>query len=93
MVAAALEAARERGEPYVFLEGAPGYYTRHGFGPAREHGFDRPSSRVPWAAFQVVVLDDRGARGRVVYPDAFWEHDAVGLRGDVLRSVRERIGD
>jgi putative acetyltransferase len=93
LIAAALDAAREREEPYVFLEGAPGYYARHGFGPARDHGFDRPSSRVPWPAFQVVVLDDRGVRGRLVYPDAFWEHDAVGLRGEVLATVREQLGE
>lgn len=93
LVSAALDAARDRHEPYVFLEGAPGFYGRHGFGPARDHGFDRPSPRVPWPAFQVVVLDDRGARGRLVYPDVFWEHDAVGLRGEVLASVREQLGE
>jgi putative acetyltransferase len=93
LVSAALDAAREREEPYVFLEGAPGYYARHGFGPARDHGFDRPSPRIPWPAFQVVVLDDRGARGRLVYPDAFWEHDAVGLRGEVLAAVRAQLGE
>lgn len=93
LIEAALDAARERGEPYVFLEGAPGYYARHGFGPARDHGFERPSTRIPWPAFQVVVLDDRGARGRMVYPDVFWEHDAVGLRGETLASVRQQLGE
>ena len=93
LIEAALVAARERGEPYVFLEGAPGYYTRHGFGPARDHGFERPSVRVPWPAFQVVVLDDVGARGRLVYPDVFWEHDAVGLRGETLAAVRGQLGE
>lgn len=93
LVRAALDAARERDEPYVFLEGAPGYYARHGFGPAREHGFERPSARIPWPAFQVVVLDDRGARGRLVYPDLFWEYDAVGLRGQPLASQRQQSGE
>ena len=93
LIEAALYAARGRDEPYVFLEGAPGYYARHGFGPARDHGFERPSARIPWPAFQVVVLDDLGARGRMVYPDVFWEYDAVGLRGETLASVREQLGE
>lgn len=93
LIEAALDAARNRNEPYVFLEGAPGYYTRHGFGPARDHGFERPSDRIPWPAFQVVVLDDRGARGRMVYPDVFWEYDAVGLRGETLAVVRQQLGE
>lgn len=93
LIEAALAAARDRDEPYIFLEGAPGYYTRHGFGPASEHGFLRPSDRIPGPAFQVVVLDDRGARGRMVYPDVFWQHDAVGLRGETLAQARAAAGE
>lgn len=92
LVAAALDAGRRRSEPYVFLEGAPGFYSEHGFEPAVPRGFLRPSDRIPGPAFQVAVLDDRGVTGRLVYPDAFWRHDAVGLRGEVLAQVREQLG-
>ena len=90
---AALAAAGERGAAYVFLEGAPDYYGARGFVPALEHGFLRPSDRIPGPAFQVAVLEDRGLTGRLVYPDAFWRHDAVGLRGEVLARLRQRFGE
>ena len=93
LIKVALEVARERGEPYVFLEGSPDYYGRRGFEPAGPRGFLRPSERIPGPAFQVAVLEDRGATGRLVYPDAFWRHDAVGLRGEVLAALRERFGE
>lgn len=88
LIEAALGAARDRGEPYVFLEGDPGYYETRGFGPALERGFLRPTERIPGPAFQVAVLDDRGVTGRLVYPDAFWRHHATGLRGERLAQVR-----
>ena len=93
LIKAALKVARERGEPYVFLEGSPDYYGRRGFEPAGPRGFLRPSERIPGPAFQVAVLEDRGATGRLVYPDGFWRHDAVGLRGEVLAALRERFGE
>lgn len=93
LVEAALATARGRGEAYVFLEGSPEYYGERGFEPAGPRGFLRPSERIPGPAFQVAVLDNRGLRGRLVYPDAFWRHDAVGLRGEVLAQVRARFGD
>jgi len=93
LVEAALEAARRRSECYVFLEGSPDFYSAHGFEPAGPRGFLRPSERIPGPAFQVAVLDDRGVTGRLVYPDAFWRHDAVGLRGEVLAQVREQLGE
>jgi putative acetyltransferase len=92
LIDAALNAARGRGEPYVFLEGSPDYYSRRGFEPAAERGFLRPSERIPGPAFQVAVLDDRGITGRLVYPDTFWRHDAVGLRGELLARLREQYG-
>lgn len=92
LIAAALDAAREAGESHVFLEGDPGYYARHGFGPALEHGFLRPTDRIPGPAFQVAVLAERDITGRLVYPDAFWAHDAAGLRGETLAQVRAIIG-
>ncbi len=91
LVAAALAVARDRGEPYVFLEGSPHCYGARGYEPAEPRGFLRPSDRIPEPAFQVAVLDDRGVRGRLVYPDAFWRHDAVGLRGEVLAQVRASL--
>ncbi len=95
LVAAALDAARVRGVPAVFLEGDPAYYARLGFAAARELGFDRPSVRIPWAAFQVVLLPahEPWMTGRLVYPEAHWRADTVGLRGEVLAEVRQHLGD
>ena len=92
LIEAALAVGRERGESYVFLEGSPDYYSRRGFEPAGPRGFLRPSDRIPGPAFQVAVLDDRGITGRLVYPDTFWRHDAVGLRGELLARLREQYG-
>jgi putative acetyltransferase len=86
LVDAALARGEELGSPAVFLEGDPAYYSRLGFVPARAHGFTPPSVRIPGAAFQVVLLAayDAGVTGALVYPDVFWRHDAVGLRGEAL---------
>ena len=75
-----IEATRD--EPLVFLEGAPGYYARFGFEPGSDHGFVAPSVRIPRPAFQVRRLPTFEAwmTGALVYPDAFWANDAVGLR-------------
>lgn len=82
LVASAVVRAEADGWPMVFLEGSPGYYGTRGFEPARPLGFEAPSERIPDAAFQVALLS--GAqdwmRGRLVYCDAFWRHDCVGLR-------------
>jgi len=82
LVHRSLEALQERPEPLVFLEGDPAYYGRLGFRPAVDLGFDRPSERIPEPAFQVWPLraPTGGLSGRLVYPDVFWRHDAVGLR-------------
>ncbi len=71
-----------RTEPAVFLEGNPLLYTRFGFEPACAIGFRRPSLRTPEPAFQVFRLSafDESLRGTLVYPDAFWRTDSVGLR-------------
>jgi putative acetyltransferase len=92
LVAAALARGESLGSPAVFLEGDPAYYSRLGFGPAREHGFTPPSERIPGAAFQVVLLPayDASVAGALVYPDVFWRHDAVGLRGELLARFLER---
>ena len=93
LVASALAAARARGAAYVFLEGDPCYYGARGFEAGAPRGFERPSVRIPGPAFQVAVLEDRGTTGRLVYPDAFWQHDSVGLRGERLARVREVVGE
>ena len=85
LVRRTLELLRDRPEPLVFLEGSPSYYSRFGFRPGAAHGFTAPSTRIPPAAFQVVTLPayESWMTGALVYPDAFWEHDSVGLRRDV----------
>jgi putative acetyltransferase len=95
LVARAVARAEELGSPAVFLEGDPAYYSRLGFRPAAELGVTPASRRVPAAAFQAVGLPSfsRWMTGALVYPDVFWRHDAVGLRGDVLAAVRTELGD
>ncbi len=82
LVRRSLELLQGRPEPLVFLEGSPAYYSRLGFRPGAAHGFTAPSTRIPPAAFQFVALSsyEPWMTGALVYPDAFWEHDAVGLR-------------
>ena len=77
-----LELLSERDVPLVFLEGAPGYYSRFGFEPGAAHGFRKPSLRIPDAAFQVLRLPtyESWMTGTLVYAEAFWRHDAVGRR-------------
>jgi putative acetyltransferase len=72
----------ERGVPLVFLEGNPAFYSQRGFSRADEHGFRRPSLRIPEGAFQVARLSahEPWMTGTFVYSDAFWRHDCVGLR-------------
>ena len=47
-----------------------------------ELGFVAPSARIPPAAFMVYKLAnyETWMTGGLVYPDAFWRADAVGLR-------------
>jgi len=94
LVAAALDAARDAGSPAVFLEGSPDYYGARGFSRGAEHGFERPSVRIPEAAFQVALLPahEPWMTGRLVYCDAFWAHDCVGLRDPVLAELEARFG-
>jgi putative acetyltransferase len=74
--------AASRSEPAVFLEGIPSYYPRFGFLLAADLGFTAPSMRIPRRAFMVYPLPgfDPSLRGALVYADAFWRADAVGLR-------------
>ena len=93
LVAAAIAAAGATGAPALFLEGSPTYYAARGFRRADELGFERPSARIPRAAFQVVVLPahEEWMTGRLVYCDAFWELDCVGLRDPLLAELEETL--
>ncbi|WP_345356222.1 N-acetyltransferase [Actinoallomurus liliacearum] len=77
-----LDVLAERSVPVVFLEGAPGYYSRFGFTAGGEQHFRKPSLRIPDAAFQAVRLPafEPWMTGTLVYSETFWRHDAVGLR-------------
>ncbi|MBA3586033.1 MAG: GNAT family N-acetyltransferase [Chloroflexi bacterium] len=77
-----LDAPRRLVEVLVLSEGSPTYYRRFGFQPAGEHGFRRPSLRIPEPAFQVIrhpTYED-WMTGTVVYSRVFWDLDCVGLR-------------
>jgi hypothetical protein len=93
LVRRTLELLRDRPEPLVLLEGSPAYYSRLGFRPGSAAGPARPSTRIPPAAFQLVALPayESWMRGALVYPDAFWEHDSVGLRRPRSRTARPRL--
>ena len=77
-----LQVMAERAVPVVFLEGDPSYYSRLGFRAGAEHGFRKPSLRIPDAAFQAITLPAHlpWMTGTLVYSETFWRHDAVGLR-------------
>lgn len=93
LVAAALATAEGSGAPAVFLEGSPDYYGRRGFGSGSALGFDRPSARIPDPGFQVALLSSYRPWmvGRLIYPEAFWTTDTVGLRDPDLELVEARI--
>lgn len=82
LIRGALRLLAGRPEPLVFLEGNPQFYVHSGFLPASPAGFIAPSTRIPDAAFQYFALPGYEAwmTGALVYPDVFWEMDAVGLR-------------
>ncbi len=82
LIEVALAAARDSGVPLVFLEGDPAYYGRRGFERADARGFRAPSLRIPPPAFQVARMPghEPWMTGTLVYHDAFWAYDCVGLR-------------
>ena len=67
-------AARERGAPFVVLEGDPGYYSRFGFESSVVHGItmNLPSWAPPESA-QILLLNGQppSIHGHVVHPTAF----------------------
>ena len=93
LLAAAVEAAEGAGAPLVFLEGAPGYYSARGWEAASAHGLERPSVRIPEPACQVVLLSahEPWMTGRLVYPDAWWRLDLVGLRDPLLTEIEASL--
>jgi putative acetyltransferase len=93
LLAAALQTAGDRGAPAVFLEGSPNYYGRRGFSSASALGFDRPSTRIPDPGFQVALLSSYQPWmvGRLIYPEAFWTTDTVGLRDPELERVEAQV--
>lgn len=90
----AVAAADGSGAPAVFLEGDPAYYSRQGWRPVAELGITPASPRIPGPACQHVRLAayEDWMRGPLVYPDTFWEHDCVGLRGERLEGARAFFG-
>jgi putative acetyltransferase len=82
LVTQSLRLLADRQEPLVFLEGNPRFYSRAGFQSALKAGFVAPSTRIPGPAFQFFPLEryESWMTGQLVYPDVFWESDAVGLR-------------
>jgi putative acetyltransferase len=66
--------ARERGAPFVILEGDPHYYSQFGFESSVAHGITMslPSWAPPEAA-QILLLDGQPPRvvGHVVHPPTF----------------------
>ena len=95
LLAAAVAEAGRLGAPAVFLEGDPGFYSARGWEPGSAHGFTRPSVRVPEPAFQVQVLEgwQTWMTGALIYVDAFWALDCVGLRDPFLSQVEESVRD
>jgi len=89
LVRAALASAEDLGAAAVFLEGASRYYGRRGFQAAGPLGFGRPSPRIPEVAFQVALLPawEVWMVGPLVYCEAFWSTDTVGLRDPRLTEV------
>ncbi|GLZ79703.1 N-acetyltransferase [Actinorhabdospora filicis] len=83
LVAHGVSVLAGEGWPVVFLEGDPRYYSRLGWEAGGPHGFEPPSTRIPAPAFQIVKLPayEPWITGRLVYPEAFWLTDSVGLRG------------
>jgi putative acetyltransferase len=67
--------------PLVIIEGDPAHYHRYGFRRASSVGIERPSPRIPDAAFQFLPLesyDPKVHRGAVEYPRLFHELHATG---------------
>ncbi len=77
LVRAVAARADQSGEPFIVLEGSPGYYGRHGFEPASTYGVSLPlPTWAPTEAAQLLRLsgfdrNDASMVGRVTYPPPF----------------------
>jgi putative acetyltransferase len=94
LLASAVETARGSGVPALFLEGSPLYYGARGFEPADGRGFlPAALERTPRPAFQCVCFEglEEWMTGQLIYPDAWWTHDAAGLRDPRLAAVEEDL--
>jgi putative acetyltransferase len=92
LVAAAIETARGRGVPALFLEGSPHYYGARGFERADRYGFlPAALERTPRPAFQCVLFEghEEWMTGQLVYPDVWWQHDSAGLRDPRLAEIEQ----
>jgi len=94
LLEAALAHADEIGAAAVLLEGDAKYYGSRGFEPAVPLGLLRPSQRIPETAFQVATLSryEQWMTGQVVYPEAMWDTDSVGLRDPRLAMIEDQAG-
>lgn len=81
--------AESLGAPLVFLEGDPDFYAARGWEQASTYGIEPPSARIPDPACRLVRLSgyEDSMRGRLVYPDAWWRLDLVGLRDPLLAQL------
>lgn len=72
VIRAALDAARERGEPLVLVLGHAAYYPRFGFVPASRYGI-RPPFEVEDAHMMALILGPPAPvpSGTIRYPSAF----------------------
>lgn len=71
LVAAGLDAARERGAEAVIVLGHPGYYPRFGFSSSLAAKLASPFSGHAFMALELVPSALAGAAGAVRYPAAF----------------------
>jgi putative acetyltransferase len=80
LMATGIEAVRAAGEDIIVLEGHPSYYPRFGFERGVDVGIDKPDPRVPDDAFMVLFVDEaaRGTTGKIAYPPAFHQANAIG---------------
>ena len=72
VIEAAIELAREDGEPFILVYGYPRFYPRFGFRAASEVGITADWA-VETPALQVLVLDDTATlpTGKVQLPEAY----------------------
>jgi putative acetyltransferase len=93
LLEAALRTADEMGVAAVFLEGDWHYYGRRGFVSGSSLELLRPSLRIPEPAFQVATLSryESSMTGHVIYPEAMWETDSVGLRDPRLATIENAL--